>query len=142
MGYTNYYYIKQEALKAGIPESYLNTMRKLKKLAAERKVDMKFKHLNKNEVVIEGPCEWFVLSSQCEPWEVGRSFRFTKTRELDYDPYVKVAIMAAINEGLVSKWSFDCYADKVEDDLCFKEAVKIANEIGVEIAPTDDGGDA
>lgn len=139
MGYTNYYYIKQEALKSGIPESYLDTMRKLKKLAAERKVDMKFKHLNKKEVVIEGPCEWFVLSSQCEPWEVGRSFRFTKTRELDYDPYVKVAIMAAINEGLVSKWSFDCYADKVTDDACFAEAVKIAGLVGVDVVEPDSG---
>jgi hypothetical protein len=142
MGYTNYYYIKEEALKAGIPESYLNTMRKLKKLAAERKIDMKFKHLNKNEVVIEGPCEWFVLAAKCLPWEVGRSFRFTKTQLYDYDPYVKVAIMAAINEGLVSKWSCDCYTDNVDEDAGFKIAVQIANEIGVTVVRPDDGGDA
>jgi len=134
MGYTNYYYINKDNLANGIPKTYRDTMRKLKKLAKDNKVDMSFFRLNKNEVVIKGPCEWFTLESKPDPFYGDHAFRFTKTREEDYDPYVKVAIMAAIDEGLVTHWSFDWYTDKPEDDICFKVAVKIAAEIGVEVA--------
>ena len=135
MGYTNYYYINKEKLAAGIPQTYIKTIRQLKKIAKENNVDVIFSRLNKNEVVVKGPCEWFCLQSQQDAFYGDRAFRFTKTHEYDYDPYVKVAIMAAVNEGLVTHWSFDCYADHYNEDACFQEAEKIAAQIGVEIAP-------
>lgn len=137
MGYTNYYYINKEKLAAGIPQSYINTIKQLKKLAGENNVEATFFRLNKNEVVIKGPCEWFCLQSKQDNFYGDRTFRFTKTHEYDYDPYVKVAIMAAVNEGLVTHWSFDCYADNCNynEDACFQEAAKIAAQIGVAIAP-------
>ena len=48
-------------------------------------------------------------------------------------------IMAAVNEGLVTHWSFDCYADdyKYKEDACFQEAAKIADQLGVAIAPPE-----
>ena len=139
MGYTNYYYINKEKLAAGIPQSYIKTIRQLKKIAKENNINVIFSRLNKNEVVIKGPCEWFSLQAKQDVFHSERTFRFTKTHEFDYDPYVKVAIMAAANEGLVSKWSFDCYAGNgnYNEDACFQEAAKIAAQIGVEIAPPE-----
>jgi hypothetical protein len=139
MGYTNYYYINKDNLANGIPKTYLDTMCKLKKRAKDNKVEMSFFRLNQNEVVIKGPCEWFTLESKPDPFYGDRAFRFTKTREADYDPYVKVAIMAAVNEGLVTHWSFDCYADNCNynEDACLQEAAKIAAQIGVAIAPPE-----
>ena len=137
MGYTNYYYINKAKLAAGIPQTYINTIKQLKKIAGENNIDAIFYRLNKSEVVIKGPCEWFCLQAKQDEFYGDRTFRFTKTHEYDYDPYVKVAIMAAVNEGLVSKWSFDCYADHYNEDACFQEAAKIADQLGVKIAPPE-----
>lgn len=142
MGYTNYWYVK--TFKK-FPQKFIDQMKSLEEIAKKREIDCVFE-FEKDYIIVNGVhcfCENMVVRTNMirKSWqevrEDGGVFDCCKTLALPYDAIVKAAIMAAIENDLVTAWDFDGDASEEE----YENALEIAKLAGIKECPPNMNND-
>lgn len=136
MGYTNYFY--QKKIRE-FPPKFVEQMKDLMEVAKKEGIECEF-DLGAKHLVIDGPCENLVFEAGAEPlpWKKEGKFGvfgFCKTNRAPYDAVIKAAIMAGVENGVLTKWSFDGAVGEEE----YEEGVRLAKQAGIAAVPPAKG---